>query len=399
MKNSPKSEQDRLESLYSYGVLDTAPEESFDKITKLASYICGTPVAVISLIDKDRQWFKSIHGIDRLTEISREDSICTYAIEQEKIFIVPDALKDPRFQNNPFVIGGPKIRFYAGASLVTPEGQKIGTLCVMDTHPRNMSDEQIEAMKTLSEQVIDLLELRKSHKQLYEQHQLLVNKARLQTIGELAGGVCHQINNPLAIIVGRSMILRSQLKQKFSDDQEVLKELDVIDQTSQRISGILKALRMYAKDFGNEVTINSVNEIVDDAMTLIKGKLTAQKVNLHYERGEEARALMNKNQISQVVLDLLNNAVEAMEETPSKELTVEIQADEKNIHLVVTDSGKGIREEESDKIFEPFFTTKNRHFGVGLSNAKNFMNQHKGRIQLLKKKNPTQFIVTIPKSA
>jgi len=195
------------------------------------------------------------------------------------------------------------------------------------------------------------------------------------------------------------MILRSQLKQKLSEDKEVLKELDVIDQTSHRISGILKALRMYAKDFGNEVTVNSVNEIVDDAMTLIKGKLTAEKVNLHYQRGEDVRAMMNKNQISQVVLDVLNNAVEAMEETSSKELTVEIQNDEKNILLVVTDTGKGVRDEESDKIFDPFFSTKARHFGVGLSNARNFMNQHKGRIQLLKKKNPTQFIVTIPKSA
>lgn len=399
MTNSPKFELQRQDDLDSYDVLDSLPEKEFDRLTKLASYICGTPVALISLIDKDRQWFKSNIGFEDVTETPRELAFCQHTILQDNVLEISDATQDDRTKNHPGVTGGSKIRFYAGAPLTTPNGHNIGTLCVVDYKPHKLTDEQTEALKTLSAQVIELLELRKANLQLSEQHQLLVNKARLQTIGELAGGVCHQINNPLAIIVGRSMILRSQLKQKLAEDQEVLKELDVIDQTSQRISGILKALRMYAKDFGNEITVNSVNEIVDDAMTLIKGKLSAEKVTLHYDRGEEARALMNKNQISQVVLDLLNNAVEAMEETPSKELTVEIQTDEKNIHLVVTDTGKGIREEESDKIFEPFFSTKNRHFGVGLSNAKNFMNQHKGRIQLLKKKNPTQFVVTIPKSA
>lgn len=394
-----KKEQQRQYDLESYQILDSAPEKEFDRLAKLASYICGTPIALISLIDNDRQWFKSNVGLEGVSETARDVAFCNQAIQQEKVFEVSDALVDDRFKNNPFVTGDPKIRFYAGAPLISPQGNNIGTLCVIDQKPHVLTKEQTEALKTLSDQVIELLELRKANKQLAEQHQLLVNKARLQTIGELAGGVCHQINNPLAIIVGRSMILRSQLKQKLAEDPELLKELDVIDQTSQRISGILKALRMYSKDFGNEITENSVNEIVDDAMTLIKGKLTAQKVTLHYDRGEDARAMMNKNQISQVVLDLLNNAVEAMEETTSKELKVEIQADEKNIHLIVSDTGKGIRDEESNKIFDPFFSTKHRHFGVGLSNARNFMNQHKGQIQLLKKMNPTQFKVTIPKSA
>lgn len=394
-----KTEHERLESLYSYGVLDTAPEEPFDKIAKLASYICGTSIVAISLIDKDRQWFKSLFGIEGLTEIKREDSICTHAIKQEKVFIVPDAKADDRFKDNPYVQAENGVRFYAGTSLITPDGHRIGTLCVMDKNPKNLNADQIEALKTLSEQIIDLFELKKANKQLSEQHQLLVNKARLQSIGELAGGVCHQINNPLAIIVGRSMILRSQIKQKLPEDPEILKELDVIDQTSQRVSGILKALRMYAKDFGNDITVNSVNEIVDDAMTLMKGKFTAQKINLEYDRGDDVRALMNKNQISQVVLDLLNNAVEAMEETSGKDLTVKLSSDEKNVHLIVTDSGKGIREEDGDKVFEPFFSTKSRHFGVGLSNARNFMNQHKGQIEIVHLKNPTQFKMSIPKSA
>jgi two-component system NtrC family sensor kinase len=399
MHHSKKNEQERLETLEAYRVLDTLPEEEFDRLAKLASYICGTPIALISLIDKDRQWFKSNVGLEGVTETPLEVSFCNHAIHQQNVFEVKDALTDDRFKNNPLVKGDPNIRFYAGAPLKTPDGVMIGSLCVIDNKPHALTPEQTEALKTLSSQVIELLELRKANHQLAEQHQLLVNKARLQSIGELAGGVCHQINNPLAIIVGRSMILRSQLRQKLPEDQEVLKELDVIDQTSQRVSGILKALRMYAKDFGNLISEQSVNEIVDDAMTLMKSKLITEKVNLNYVRGDDVRAMINKNQISQVILDLLNNAIEAMEESSSKELTVQINADDKNIHLLVTDTGKGIRAEDGEKIFEPFFSTKSRHFGVGLSNARNFINQHKGQIQLLKIKNPTQFKVTLPKSA
>lgn len=399
MDSTQKIEHDRLESLYSYGVLDTASEEAFDKLARLASYICQTPIALISLIDKDRHWFKANVGMENFKEVKRSTAFCDHVVKNQDFFQVEDALKDDRFKNNALVTGDPKIRFYAAAPLLSPDGFNIGTLSVIDTKPRQLTSEQSDALKTLSKQVIDLLELRRANKLLSEQHQLLVNKARLQSIGELAGGVCHQINNPLAIIVGRSMILRSQIKQKIPSDPEILKELDVIDQTSQRISGILKALRMYAKDFGNDITVNSVNEIVDDALTLMKGKFTAQKINLEYDRGEDVRALMNKNQISQVVLDLLNNAVEAMEESPGKDLTVKLSSDDKNIHLLVADTGKGIREEDGEKVFEPFFSTKSRHFGVGLSNARNFMNQHKGKIQIVHLKNPTQFKMSIPKSA
>ena len=398
MNKDNKTELSRIHDLESYKVLDTAPEKEFDRLTKLASYVCGTPIALISLIDTERQWFKSNVGLDGVTETHRNISFCTHAINQNDIFEIQDAEKDSRFSKNPLVTSDPSIRFYAGAPLTTPEGHNIGTLCVIDQKPNKLTPEQAESLRTLAGQVIELLELRKANKQLAEQHQLLVNKARLQSIGELAGGVCHQINNPLAIIVGRSMILRSQLKQKLSEDPDVLKELDVIDQTSQRISGILKALRMYAKDFGSDINLNSVNEIVDDAMTLIKGKLNSQKVNLHYDRGPDARAILNKNQISQVVLDLLNNAVEAMEETEEKELTVDVSVDEKNVYLSVKDTGKGIKDEDVSKVFDPFFSTKSRHFGIGLSNAKNFLNQHKGKIELLSNKGPTQFKVTLPRS-
>ncbi len=157
----PVNEPARLAALQKYAILDTDPEQAFDDLTLLASYICKTPIALISLVDEKRQWFKSKIGVT-LSQTSREVALCSTAIQQSDVFVVRDTLQDERFRDNPLVVSEPKIRFYAGAPLITEEGFALGTLCVLDRTPREFSPDQEKALKALSRLVLAQLELRRN---------------------------------------------------------------------------------------------------------------------------------------------------------------------------------------------------------------------------------------------
>ena len=163
----PDNEAARLADLKECGILDTAPEAAYDDLTKLASHICGTPIATVSLVDSDRQWFKSKVGLEA-EETPRDVAFCAHTILGSDLLIVPDATADPRFSDSPLVVDDPHIRFYAGVPLVTPRGHALGAFCAIDREPRRLDPGQIEAMRVLARQVVTQIELHRAGLELRE---------------------------------------------------------------------------------------------------------------------------------------------------------------------------------------------------------------------------------------
>jgi len=163
----PLPDRDRVAALQRYAILDTEPEQAFDDLTLLASFVCKTPIALISLVDEDRQWFKSKIGMDAC-QTSRDIAFCSVAIQQTDVMVVPDTLQDERFRDNPLVVSGPRIRFYAGAPLINEEGYALGTLCVVDRTPREFGADQKEALQALGRLVLAQLEFRRNLQLLKE---------------------------------------------------------------------------------------------------------------------------------------------------------------------------------------------------------------------------------------
>ncbi len=222
----PENEAARLKKLCQYQIIDTPAEKAYDDITHLAAAICGTPIAVISLVDARRQWFKSKFGLET-TETSREQAFCAYTILQEEIFIVPDAAKDERFARNALVTSPPNIRFYAGVPLITSENYALGSLAAIDYVPRELNSQQIESLKALARQVVKLIELRNNLSKLEssEFKRQQKPKERKQFFQKVAMG----LGLASAIVAGGGFLAHRSISDKVKNTAKQIEYYKTID--------------------------------------------------------------------------------------------------------------------------------------------------------------------------
>jgi len=390
-----ESESKRLEALFEYKVLDTLPEKAFDDVVSLASLITQSKVALISLLDNDRQWFKAKVGLDAC-ETDRSISFCTHAIESDDVMEVQDATKDPRFVDNPLVIGPPEIRFYAGAPLINPQGHRLGTLCVIDFYAKKLTTAQIEQLKALARMVVSSLELRKANHKLENYQELLSETSKMSALGEMAAGLAHEINNPLAIISGKISV--AQKKLKGSDIESlVLADLEKVQESVQRISKISKGLRTYARDEVRDPAQSfKLSECVESTLLFCQERFTQSGIDLKVELDENIFIAGHPGELSQVLLNLIYNSCYAIKDNESPWISIQLQLEKPDlIHLKVKDSGHGIPKDIQEKMGNPFFTTKppGEGTGLGLVISKKIMKANGGRLYYNVNSLNTEFIM------
>jgi two-component sensor histidine kinase len=240
-------EEDRLAALRRYSILDTPPEADFDDIVRLAAQVCQCPIALISLIDDRRQWFKAEVGLG-VRETPLVASICTKAILQPGLFIVPDTTEDPRFASTPLVQGEPHLRFYAGAPLKTPDGLPLGTLCVLDTKPRNLTPEQQFTVTTLARQVVIQLELRRVV--TAREEALAASRRAEQRQAVLVRELHHRIRNTLALV---QSLLGSTARASRSVDE-------FYRAFSARIASLAKTQTLLTEDYWQTASLYAMLE-------------------------------------------------------------------------------------------------------------------------------------------
>lgn len=378
----PANEQARLKELESYNILDTLSEEDYDNLTSIASAICGTKIALISLIDKDRQWFKSHHGLNA-TETPREQAFCAHAIHHPKeIMMVEDARTDERFHDNPLVIGDPHVIFYAGMPLVTENGHALGTLCVIDDKPKVLNQGQIDALKSLSKQVIHLLELRKKKIELEGAFARIEKKN--QELEQFAFTVAHDLKSPLNVIIGLSDLF--MLKYKMQLDADGLKIMDTIKGSTTKLAEFIAELLEYSrleKVLGEEKIEVKTAQLQLYLSSLF---LADKSCRLTFINKVES-IVVNKTALEQTFVNLITNAVKYNDKAIA-EVEVGMSEDKGFYSFYVKDNGPGITPANQERIFRIFETSgtvdrygKKGH-GIGLATVKKIVEQQGGDLHV-----------------
>ncbi len=375
-------EEERLKELASYSILDTLPESDFDNLTALAASICCTPISLISLIDGERQWFKSHHGLS-VSETTKEFAFCAHAINSPLIvFEVNDARTDERFHDNPLVTGEPQVIFYAGVPLVSENGLPLGTICVIDNKPNQLSASQMKALNALSSQAMRLLALRKSKMQLEESlKQVEESNQNLERFAMIAA---HDLKSPLKNIASLADLFSQNYKSQI--DAEGLELIDLIQTSATNLKGMIEGLLDHSKNDGLSVDDKewvNIQLLISEIVSLFNqesGLIVSLELSID-------KIYVNRAVLYQILINLISNAIKYTDKNHA-ELTIGTVELESHYQFYVRDNGPGISTANQDKIFELFkvFALQDKYGqrgnGIGLATVKKLVNKIGGEVHV-----------------
>lgn len=379
--NRPKNELARLKAIKSYKILDTLPETDYDDITALIAATCNVPIALITILDKERNYLKSHHGID-FNESPRNTSFCGHTILSNEILIVKDSRKDERFINNPLVTEQAAI-FYAGVPLINPEGYALGTLCIYDHEPRDLTELQIKSLRTLGRQVVNILELRRKNFYLNQtKKELLLRNERLNTF---AAHVSHDLKSPLANIISLTDLLRDDKENNLTEESKGY--LNYIEESAHTLNNYIEGILSYYKA---DELLKAKKETIQlsDVASSIKKVLFTNTDQLVFNDSQIED--INTTALSQILINLIDNSLK-YNDKDHRVVEIEYESIPDYHKFSVTDNGIGIPESQQEHIFEIFKTTENSMnisgTGIGLSTVKSLVEKLNGEISVSSKEN------------
>lgn len=376
----PDNEDLRFESLDAYKILDTLPEEEYDALTKIAAEICGTPIALVTLIDNNRQWFKSHHGLNE-TETPRDFAFCAHAINTpDELFIIPDATKDIRFHDNPLTVKDPNIIFYAGAPLNTKDGYSLGTLCVIDTKPREgLTESQKESLKALANQVISQFELRKKNRILEELNDEIIKK-NVQ-LNHFAHRLTHDLKVPIRGVNSLLTFIKEDYKTLIKNT-ELETCIDLIYSRNEYMDFLINGILEYTKVSNDQICFEDFNVKSTIEYIVDNGDLNIA-THIHY-RNCDTVVRHSKIGFIQIIQNLLSNTAKHTDKEECN-VWISLTENETNYSFVYEDDGPGIPEKYWLKVFELFETVNSKYgknAGIGLSTIKAIVDRVVGTIYL-----------------
>jgi signal transduction histidine kinase/ActR/RegA family two-component response regulator len=399
----PDNEAERVRALQTYRILDTPFEQEYDDIATLAAELCGTPMAFITLIDEARQWFKARVGSTQ-RETSRDLAFCAHAIcRPDELMIVPDARLDRRFADYPNVTGPNGIRFYAGAPLVTPEGFALGTLCVADHQPRELTPSQERALRVLRRHIVNALELRRAlNAQEAAIAALHVAQGELETQRTRAvaateaksrflATMSHEIRTPLSAIAGLSQWLgTTPLNAEQRDALATIRTSS--DLLLRLVNDVLDLAKVESGRLELEAAVFDPRECVRRALELVRPAAATKELALESEIDDAVPAAVRGDvtRVTQVLINLLGNAVKftARGSVRLRLAVADVRADALDLSFAIADTGIGLEPEQIGRLFQEFAqadVSTTRHYGgtgLGLAISRRLVELHGGRIRV-----------------